>query len=159
MKKTIIEQVLSELEKECSKNQEAFKTANVEASHAEGAMQSRFSTFKEEAQDLAVAYAKRLNELNTVIANLHRVLNDSRAHSSVVQVNSLVQTRKKHGEGVVYYLILSERGGYSFTNSDESSEICVISKGTHLAKALLGKRVGEALLLHGVEEWGITKVE
>lgn len=160
MKKTIIEHVLSELERERLRNQEAFKSANAEANQAEGAMQSRFSTFKEEAQDLASAYAKRMNELGVLIVNLHRMLNDSRVHLSSVGVNSLVRTEKSLGGGVVcYYLILPQKGGYSFFNSDDSSDICVLNKESPFAKILLGKQVGEVVLLPDGEKYRITKIQ
>ena len=157
MKKDIIRLVLVELEKERGNNQLAFKKANAEAIAAEGAMQSRYSTFKEEAQEMAIAYAKRMNDIGATIESLQRILNDCCQHSGIAAVNSLIQV-KRNGGGA-YFLVLLGKGGYTFAGH-HGMEICVVNKASPIAVALLGRRVGEKVQLPpDGEEWEVESIQ
>ncbi len=97
IKKQLIEECKKILEREIVETKKAMDDAQEEANFHKGAMESRYDTFKEEAQYKAGAYAKKLVQLGEQLANINMFkieLHDS------IKVGSIVFTSDKN-----YFLI------------------------------------------------------
>ena len=76
VKKDIIRQLLQIAERRLADIEQAAKDARLRANEAEGAMQSRYDTFKEEGQNLAGGLQIREIELTDMVATIREILAD-----------------------------------------------------------------------------------
>lgn len=65
----VVNQLKAELELQVKAQNDEIETSK----HFKGAMESRYDTFKEEAQEKCIALGKRIHELETGIATCHRI--------------------------------------------------------------------------------------
>lgn len=114
------------------------KEAQERANEAEGAMQSRYSTFKEEGQNLAAGLKMRHEELKGSASIIKEILEDDKFPEHVkVQHYSYVEVEFDDGkEGK--YLIAPLMGGEKL---DEN--ITIITPSSPIGNCLMGKEEGD----------------
>jgi len=116
----------------------ASKEAQERANEAEGAMQSRYDTFKEEGQNLAAGLKIRHEELKASVSIIEEILKDDKfpAHS-IIQHYSYVEVEFDDGkEGK--FLITSLMGGEKLDDN-----ITIITPSSPIGTSLMGKEEGD----------------
>lgn len=140
LKKTVIEEVVKVTRAMLATATEGRMDAIIESRHHKGAMESRYDTFKEDAQYLMAAQEARMAELNSTIATLGALLARPNAASGKVTRFSLVEL--EDGLGIrSSYLILPAGGGVACTVNEII--VTTINESSPLARALSGKSEGE----------------
>jgi len=127
------------------------KESQTEANMHIGAMESRYDTFKEEAQYLAGAQAIRVNELNQELLELQQLYELVRQNAipyNRICLGSLVVVETEFGEKKTY-LVASAAGGQLIET--EEGKCQVITPASPVGRALVGKKVGDEIefLLNG----------
>lgn len=116
----------------------ASKDAQERANEAEGAMQSRYDTFKEEGQYLAGGLKLRHEELKASVSILEEVLNISNFEDHVkIQLYSYVEVEFEDGNEGSFF-ITPIMGG---ENLDE--DVLIISPNSPIGTCLIGKEEGD----------------
>lgn len=148
LKKLIVIEVIRATRSMLATAEKGRKDAIEESKYHKGAMQSRYDTFKEEAQYLMVAQDVRIRELNSVIAVLESSLVRPNVSSKKAKAFSLVELEDEEGS-VASYLILPAGGGIACTANER--KITTINASSPLARALSGKSEGEEteITIHG----------
>jgi len=116
----------------------ASKDAQERANEAEGAMQSRYDTFKEEGQYLAGGLKLRHEELKASVSILEEILNTSSFEDHVkIQLYSYVEIEFEDGNESSFF-ITPIMGG---ENLDE--DILIITPNSPIGTCLIGKEEGD----------------
>lgn len=139
----IIEKAIHELEEQIQVAQNAADEAQTDANSHVGAMESRYDTFKEEAQYLSAAQRIRAAELTRLLAKTKELLERLRweqEKSETVQLGSLVTILDENDEETTYLLLCNSLSQKFFAGG---AAITVIGAGTPIAKALMGLGVGD----------------
>ncbi|MCP4356204.1 MAG: hypothetical protein GY793_11395 [Proteobacteria bacterium] len=135
-----VEKLIEEIE--ISRN-EAQGSANEHV----GAMESRYDTFKEEAQYLAAGYTKRLMEFKDIYKKLEQILNTTsileQSHNKVA-IASIVMVSDEN-EQTYTYLISPVMGGENLLI--DNKEISVITPSTPLGIKLMNKQIDDAITI------------
>lgn len=131
-----------------------------DAIEAEGAMQSRYSTFKEESQYLAGGQMKRSLEIKDAIAAVNSLLINPIKTGDQITLGSLVTIKCANLEECRRYLIVPElAGGFVLNHQVIEGEITTTSSQSPLGKILLKKEVGDQVLIpSGKNHWEITDI-
>jgi transcription elongation factor, greA/greB, C-term len=139
MEKTIIaKQVLEKLKTDLMRTIKQRDEAQQEANSHVGAMESRYDTFKEEAQYLVSGCNKQIEKLNKDIDILTSFIMNSPAlkkKMETVEAGTLITVIKNNMEE--YFLLLPVGGGSEIITDKKT--IRIITLLTPLAKALLHK--------------------
>ena len=135
LKHQIIAEVIRVTQSMLRTAEKSRKDAIEESKYHKGAMESRYDTFKEEAQYLMIAQDLRITELNSAITLLTSQL--SRLEFACVRVGAfaLVGVEDELGEQS-FYLILPTGGGV--TCSVGGIKVTTINEGSPLAQAIKG---------------------
>ena len=122
--------------------------AQEEANYHKGAMESRYDTFKEEAQMLKDALGGQYNNtieiLNSIISYEKNI--DLKSCNEVVKVGSIIEIDR---EGEVEYYFIFPKVPYQEIELGDKKYIC-INNETPFAKAILNKEIGELLEFNGM---------
>ena len=141
-KKQIANTILAMLEQNLVVAKKERDVAQQEANSHIGAMESRYDTFKEEAQYLVSACNRQIEALNMDIANLSSfIINSSLLieKSSKISVGSFVKIIDD--EKVFCIFILPVGGGLETEIDGEKVKILTVK--APMIKAILGKTCGE----------------
>ncbi|PIX11033.1 hypothetical protein COZ73_03705 [Candidatus Falkowbacteria bacterium CG_4_8_14_3_um_filter_36_11] len=139
-KEKLIEQlsaILDSKEKEVKKNS---KIAQNMANEAEGAMISRYDTFKEEGQYLAGGLKKRHEEIKSQIMVFNKIKNTSLKVNEKVELFSIVNVEFNDGTIEQYFIC-------PVLSGEKVNGKTIISLNTPLGKLLLGKKEGDEFVL------------
>ena len=101
-------------------------------------MESRYDTFKEEAQYLMAAQDLRIKELSSTVSVLRALLLMPTTQKEKIGIYALVEIEDVDDGTLATYLILPEGGGV--TCSVGGRNIFTVSVTSPLAQALLGLR-------------------
>jgi transcription elongation GreA/GreB family factor len=140
LKKLVVAEVIKVTRSMLATAEEGRKNAIEESKYHKGAMQSRYDTFKEEAQYLMIAQDVRIEELNSTIAVLESLLAQPSVPSKRARVFSLVELEDEAGSPASY-LILPAGGGVTCIVNEK--KVTTINESSPLARALSGKSEGE----------------
>ena len=140
-KRVIIAELLTKLESSLRTSERGRKSANTDAIEAEGRMQTRYGSAKEESQLLEAAFAGRIAKVASEIETLRRI-DPADGPSRVVRPCSLV-TLKIAELSENYFLLPT--GGYEIVADGQS--VTVVSFQSPIARLLMGKSKGDALIL------------
>lgn len=133
-----IRQLTSELEAITAAAKKSFATATDDEHRAE----SKYDTFKLESAFLARGQAKRVAELTQALESLRLLPLKALAAGSPIQLGALV--RLKSADGTARTLLFgSAAGGETLVVDGE--EITIVTAGSPLGQAVLGKTAGEKL--------------
>ena len=114
------------------------KDAQERANEAEGAMQSRYDTFKEEGQYLAGGLKQRHEELKSAVATIKNIQdNEKFGGNGFVQLYSVILVDFEDDEGKTFFLF-PVMGGEKI-----EEDITVITPSSPLSRALIGKEEGD----------------
>lgn len=137
-KRDLIEKLLNLTKTKEAEIRRASKEAQERANEAEGAMQSRYDTFKEEGQNLAGGLKIRHEELKASVSIIEEILEDNKFPEHVkIQHYSYVEVEFDDGkEGK--FLITPLMGGEKL---DEN--ITIITPSSPIGNCLMGKEEGD----------------
>ncbi len=140
VKTVILDRIIEEVEVQI-KNAERGRLDALEESKAhKGAMESRYDTFKEEAQYLAGGFAARLVELGKTLGALKSI----RDYPPAVTKGSgyaIVEVENLDDGSRAKYFLLPAGGGNTY--EVEGKEITVLNIGAPLARAFIGSIAGD----------------
>lgn len=140
IKTIILDRIIEEVETQI-KNAERGRLDAIEESKAhKGAMESRYDTFKEEAQYLAGGYATRLVELGKTLGALKSI----RDYPPTIAMGSgyaIVEVENLDDGSRAKYFLLPAGGGNTYEVEEE--EITVLNVGAPLARVFIGSVAGD----------------
>ena len=123
------------------------KTSQNEANMHIGAMESRYDTFKEEAQYLAGAQEIRSYNLNQNIVDLQKLRELVRQNlipSNRICLGSIVLLENESGEKKLFFIACAA-GGQLIETSEGSCQI--ITPVSPMGRAIVGKKKGDEIQL------------
>lgn len=140
IKTLVLDRIIKEVENQI-KNAERGRLDALEESKAhKGAMESRYDTFKEEAQYLAGGYAARLVELGKTLGALKSI----RDYPPTITKGSgyaIVEAENLEDGSRTKYFLLPAGGGNTY--EVEGGEITILNVGAPLAQAFIGTVAGD----------------
>ena len=162
IKRHLTELIINVLEKERDASIEGEKVSKDEAASHVGAMESRYDTFKEEAQYRASGHARRRSEID---ASLHAVatFKDDRrcfVNADRVRLGALVTVVDYTSKDTTTYFIVPAGGGYTFVISDQT--INTLNVRSPLAASMILHFEGDeaSIAINGVErKMSIIKIK
>jgi transcription elongation GreA/GreB family factor len=145
LKSTILDLVIEEVEDQI-KHAERGKSDAIEESRAhKGAMESRYDTFKEEAQYLAGGFSSQLIELGKLLGALKSVKERPPASVTKGSGYALIEAENLGDGSKTKYLLLPAGGGNSYEVDGE--KITVLNVGAPMARAFMGSTAGDEVEL------------
>ena len=137
IKKKLHKMCKKQIEKDIILTTKAMEDAQFEANQHKGAMESRYDTFKEEAQARVSGFAQQLHEKSKLLATIVNI-NPTNQHSQVAK-GSVVETDKEH-----YFI-----SAYIFDDplTIAGKEYLPISIESPLGQLLSGKKPGDEVEL------------
>lgn len=136
-KRLIIEKLVSQLEQKTQIIAKAAENARQDSIVAEGRMQTRYGSEKEESGYLADGLMMRRNSVEQGIG----VLSKLQLPENPERVTSGTLVRVREGSDLSYYFVLPYGGGE--TLEINGGEITILSPVSPIAKAMVNKRRGE----------------
>ena len=141
----LLELIVVALEEELLRAEKARSQAQDDANAHIGAMQSRYDTFKEEAQYLAAGQGRRRQELEGVLLRSKRLLEQRRqiAHprvSKTVVPGAAVQLSDDNDQKR-WVVFVPGAGGR--TVEHDGIQYAVVSTNSPLGRSLMGKTIGD----------------
>ena len=135
LKHQVIAEVIKVTQSMLETAERSREDAIEESKHHKGAMESRYDTFKEEAQYLMVAQDIRIAELNSTISVLTSQL--SRLDVTCIRAGAfaLVGLEDELGEQTLYF-ILPTGGGVTCAVNDR--KVITLNEASPLAQAIKG---------------------
>jgi len=113
------------------------KSAQERANEAEGAMKSRYDTFKEEGQYLASGLIAKHEDAKRSLSVIKSILDLSEfGESIVVELCSIVTVELEDGDQKEFFL-------FPILGGEKIGETTVISPSSPIGKALIGKIKGD----------------
>lgn len=146
LKKSVVSAVIAEIESMISTAENDRQKAIEESRYHKGAMESRYDTFKEEAQYLMAAQDLRIRDLSSTVSVLKVLLSKPIVQKERIETYALVEIEDTDSRTLKTYLILSEGGGVSC--SVDGRSVFTISVTSPLARALVGLRKGDDVELN-----------
>jgi len=143
-------QIENEIKRQIASAERARQDSQGEANKHKGRMQSRYDTFKEEAQQMAAAHELRRIKLEKELQTLRRFVAvlDVSKNGGAVKIGSLVLFETLDGQKN-WHVLLSPVGGGIELFSTIGEKITVITSSAPLGQAILGKFGGEKILEYG----------
>lgn len=137
-KKKILSKCMEILLNEIRQTKKAMDDAQEEANSHKGAMESRYDTFKEEAQYKAGAYARKLVQLNQQLSQIQLI---KPTIQNVANFGALVEAEDK-----TYFLI-----GYFGPEpiQVDEMEIFPVSISSPIGRLLIDKKAGDEIHING----------
>lgn len=140
IKTIILDRIIEEVEAQI-KNAERGRLDALEESKAhKGAMESRYDTFKEEAQYLAGGFAARLVELGRTLGAL-KSIRDFPPTVTKGSGYAIVDTENLDEGSRTKYFLLPAGGGNTY--EVEGEQITILNIGAPLARAFIGAVAGD----------------
>ncbi len=141
-KSAIFEKIRDNLNETLSQAEKNRDDAQAEANKHVGRMQSRYDTFKEEAQYLVTAHEARIVELRAALAQIQAILAHVGAlkEDGTVRIGSVVLIEADNGSKRIH--VLSPTGG-GVQIEHEGETIFVLTPDAPLGKLLLGREDGD----------------
>jgi transcription elongation GreA/GreB family factor len=142
-KESAFKQISAHLRDAQEKAEQARDDAQQEANQHVGRMESRYDTFKQEAQYEVEAQESRISEYQKGIGQINALLAEtSLANIALaVQVGSGINLQLETGEEKFYLL---SPAGAGIVVADENASIFTLTPDSPLGKQLLGLRVGDS---------------
>lgn len=143
IKHRLTELLIDVLEKERKSALRGEKEAKEEAAYHKGAMESRYDTFKEEAQYMASGHVRRRIEIEQWLKELQAFSHDARCFfpSDNVHLGTIVTIGTyATGERVTYFVVPAG-GGNTFDVNNES--FTTLNTASPLAESMILKGEGD----------------
>lgn len=140
IKAVIIDRVIDKIEIQIKTAERGRLDAVEESKAHKGAMESRYDTFKEEAQYLAGGYNARLLELGKILVAL-RSISDSPPTIINGCVYAIIEAKNLDDGLIIKYFLLPAGGGDIYEADGE--KVTVLNLGTPMARAFIGANAGD----------------
>ena len=162
IKRHLTESIINILEKEREVSIEGEKVSKDEAASHVGAMESRYDTFKEEAQYRASGHARRRSEIDTSIHAVATFKDDRRCFVDVDRacLGALVTVVDYTSKDTTTYFIVPAGGGYTFVIGDQT--ISTLNVRSPLAASMILHYEGDetSITINSVErKMAIIKIK
>lgn len=148
LKRSLVAQLVRQLEDELSTMQRAAKQAREAATHEEAKPENDKDTRALEASYLAGAQAARVREIEVAIKTLATMPLLAFAGGKTIQASALVTLEDEAGVQTTFFFV-PVGGGSRLTAGDR--EVQVLTPQSPRGQALLGLREGEAIEVKGSE--------
>ncbi len=150
-KHEIFKEIEENLKEAIALAEKAKQESQDEANRHGGKMQSRYDTFKEEAQYMVTAQEKRIAEFSMSLKIIHDFIADPRVLqiSDTIRIGSIIILKSAGGEKKKY-LLAPAGGGMHITINTE--KILVITPDSPLGHYVIGKKAGEEIELNKKEK-------
>ena len=135
-KKEILSELLALAQSKEKIAKENQKKTQERASEEEGAMQSRYSTFKEEGQYLAGGLKIIHEDLKADVAMIQSMIHYVLKENEKVESLSIVEVEFEDGSQEKFFIIPAAGG-------EKIREYKILSPKAPLGKALIGKEIGD----------------
>ena len=147
-KRELADLAIAALETERDGALQGEKYSKEEAASHVGAMESRYDTFKEEAQYLAAGHLRRRVEIEQWLHELRRFKDDARCVSPTnkVRLGALVKIQDYATNECRIYFLVPAGGGNAFQVDDES--VTTLNVASPLAQSMILKDAGDEATLH-----------
>lgn len=139
-KRELLERLLDLAQKKEAEAKKISKDAQTRASEEEGAMQSRYSTFKEEGQYLAGGLKGIHEDLRATVSTIQSLLNEKLSENDRVETFAIVEVEFEDGSTDKFF-VLPALGG------EKIDDLTVVNPAAPIAKALFRKETGDSFIL------------
>lgn len=140
IKGLILDRLIKKVETQIENAERGRRDALEESKAHKGAMESRYDTFKEEAQYLAGGFSARLVELGKILGAL-KSIRDCPPIVTQGSVYAIIDVENIDDGSRRKYFLLPAGGGNTY--EVEGEEITVLSIGTPLGRAFIGTVAGD----------------
>jgi transcription elongation GreA/GreB family factor len=141
-KERMIQEIITALSADLAVLSTAARTAHEAATHEECLPDNKYDTTALEASYIAQGQANRAQEIRVALESYRTLALQTFDDDTPIRLTALVTL--EDGEGGVRRLFLGPQGG-GMKIADNASEIVVITPGSPLGRALLGKRTGDGV--------------
>jgi len=139
-KERLIKEIITELSADLAVLSTAARSAHAAATHEECLPDNKYDTTALEASYIAQGQANRAQDIRVALESYRTLTLYNFDDETPVRLTALVTL--EDGEGNVRRFFLGPQGG-GMKISDNTTEIVVITPGSPLGRALLGKRTGD----------------
>jgi transcription elongation GreA/GreB family factor len=143
IKKSLLAQIVGKLETELNALRASAAAAHDAATHAENKPENQYDTRGLEASYLAGAQDARATELQSALDLIRATLPQDFRTDQPVGLSAVVELTNE--QTIVRYFIVQVAGGYSLKSPE--GQVLTITPQTPLGRALIGKRVGDEILV------------
>jgi len=147
-KNEIINLLELNLQESYNTTKKGYEIAMVDARAAEGAMQSRYSSAKEENHELAQNYILKMNELEKSLGLLHFWKSNLKIQNEAIS-GALIELRITGKTEKLWYFLFPV-GGYEITTTI-GQKIITLNTQSPLGKALLRQKSGNTVIVRNQE--------
>ncbi len=140
IKAIILDRLIEEVEMQIKNAERGRQDALEESKAHKGAMESRYDTFKEEAQYLAGGFAARLVELGKTLDAL-KSIKDYPPTITKGSGYAIIEAENLDDGSRTKYFLLPAGGGNTY--EIEGEEVTVLNIGAPLARAFIGAVAGD----------------
>ncbi len=155
IKKSLLAQITGKLETELNVLRASAAAAHDAATHTENKPENQYDTRGLEASYLAGAQDARAFELQSALDLIRATLPQDFRTDQPVGLTAVVELTNEHS--TVRYFIVQVAGGYTLESPE--GQVLTITPQTPLGRALIGKRVGDEILVQisqGDREYELT---
>lgn len=152
-KDSLLADLQSQLERAIFESERRREEAQSESNRHIGRMESRYDTFKEEAQYLADSHARTTSRLREDLRLLGILAETIDSSHTVVGVGSAF-TLKSGVTSNIYLMVPSVGGTHIYA---DGHDVITISAESDLAKVLIGKKAGDSFMFRD-KKWGLQGV-
>lgn len=149
IKSCLIKLIITQIEEKISHYNNEMKKAQEEANYHIGAMQSRYDTFKEEAQMLKDGFARQLNIASDISNKIHmyyELFNKNKKIDSYVKTGSIINVLANNEREENYFIFFN----MSMSSFDlEEKKYIVISPDAPISKEFFNKEIGDEINFRG----------
>lgn len=158
MSVSVKKQIINIVKKKLTDDLETAKRGQVDAieesKHHKGTMESRYDTFKEEAQYLTAGFTERINQLEMDLAELNKIETCVLTGNSTSNLGTLISAESV--SETYYYFIASSAGG--MTINVDGRKITVLTPLSPLGNIMSKVSEGETLQFRNTDIT-ITNIE
>ncbi|HEY4476477.1 MAG TPA: hypothetical protein VJB69_00585 [Candidatus Paceibacterota bacterium] len=146
-KHKLFQQIESSIKEQIADAERARQDSQDEANRHVGRMQSRYDTFKEEAQQMAAAHELRKVGLSRSLSTIRSFLADldTLQTGGMIRIGSVVLLESLDGQKQKRVALAPVGGGIKI--SQEVNEVTIVTPSAPLGRTLLGKLGGEKIEL------------
>ena len=155
IKKSLLAQIAGKLETELNVLRASAAAAHDAATHTENKPENQYDTRGLEASYLAGAQDARATELQSALDLIRATLPQDFRTDQPVGLTAVVELTNE--QTTVRYFIVQVAGGYTLESPE--GQVLTITPQTPLGRALIGKRVGDEILVQisqGDREYELT---
>jgi len=149
IKSCLLKLIMTQIEERISLYNNEMKKSQEEANYHIGAMESRYDTFKEEAQMLKDGFARQLNIANDISNKVHMyydIFNKNKKTDSYVKTGSIINTLANNEIEENYFIIFN----MSMSSFElEEKKYTVISPDAPISKEFFSKEIGDEINFRG----------